>query len=89
MHAGRAELECCSDLPRLAVPAGQPEGEADLDEHFEIRNVTISIDRFTGVADLDLASRRGIVSAGGRSFDDETINLSAGFANQSGRKDMR
>ena len=68
--------------------AGHPERESQLPDLFEIDHVLLAVDRFVTLVDLERAAWRRIVAAGGRTFDDESVDLAVGPPKHGHREDV-
>ena len=88
LHADRATVERRGDLLGLGVSPGKPERQSKFAEDCEIGHVAVSVDRLTEVVQGHLPARRGIVAAGRRAFNDETVDAAARFSHQRGRQNM-
>lgn len=87
LHAGRAGGFRGAQRVRRGLRTGEPEREAERANGREVRRVARAVDWFAPLVELlPAAARRGVVAAGSRAFDDETVDLAAGFAGERERE---
>lgn len=71
------------EFTRTAVRTGQPKGQTQGSDFFQLGDVARAIQGFTGGGELKGTPRRSIVSAGSRTFDNESVDAAVGFPGES------
>ncbi len=78
LHSRRALVQRLAQLGRAAIPASQPEGNAQRAQLRDVHPVALAVDRLPGGVELQLAARRRIVPARRWAFDHKPIDAPVG-----------
>ena len=83
------ETQSLGELAGTAIGTRQPEGKPKGPNLLQVGHVALTVKGFAGGGKLQASPRGGVVAAGSRAFNNEAIDVSAGFFGQRHGKGCR